>query len=71
MMPDASHWRSSERYAPVEQMSASDIAWEWLRRSELYNQDYEALSAKDADTTLLTENIRQRWRLRFPGRPGP
>jgi hypothetical protein len=49
MMPDASHWRSSERYAPVEQMSASGIAWEWLRRSELYNQDYEALSAKDAD----------------------
>ena len=49
--------------------AASALAWEWLRRNEGYNQDFEALSAQEADTTKLTETIRQRWRLRFRGRP--
>ncbi|CAH0497810.1 hypothetical protein NVSP9465_02880 [Novosphingobium sp. CECT 9465] len=69
MMPDASQWRSAARYEPVEDMTASALAWEWLRRNEGYNQDFEALSAKDADKTTLTDTIRQRWRLRFRGRP--
>ncbi|WP_438590756.1 transcriptional regulator domain-containing protein, partial [Escherichia fergusonii] len=33
MTPDASGWRSSERYAHVADMTASDVAWEWLRRN--------------------------------------
>ena len=70
MMPDASHWRSSARYDHVEKLTASGLAWEWLRRNETYNQDFEAVSAKDADRVELTEQIRQRWRLRFPGRSG-
>ena len=68
MMPDASHWRSSARYDHVEKLTASGLAWEWLRRNETYNQDFEALSAKNADRAMLTEKIRQRWRLRFRGR---
>ena len=68
MMPDASHWRSSARYDHVEKLTASGLAWEWLRRNETYNQDFEALSAKNADRAMLTEQIRQRWRLRFRGR---
>lgn len=69
MMPDASQWRSSERYEPVERMSASGLAWEWLRRNEAYNRDFDALSAHNADIAMLTDAIRQRWRLRFRGRP--
>ena len=69
MMPDASQWRSSERYEPVEHMSASGLAWEWLRRNEAYNRDFDALSAHDADIAMLTDAIRQRWRLRFRGGP--
>ncbi len=68
MMPDASHWRFSERYDHVEKLTASGLAWEWLRRSENYNQDFEALSAENADRVMLTEKIRQRWRLQFPSR---
>ena len=68
MMPDASHWRMSACYDHVEKLTASGLAWEWLRRNETYNQDFEALSAKDADRVMLTEKIRQRWRLRFRGR---
>jgi hypothetical protein len=69
MMPDASQWRSAARYEPVERMSASGLAWEWLRRNEAYNRDFDELSAKDADIPMLTDAIRQRWRLRFRGRP--
>ena len=70
MLPDASNWRSSARYDHVEKLTASGLAWEWLRRNETYNQDFEAVSAKNADRVELTEQIRQRWRLRFPGRSG-
>lgn len=66
MMPDASQWRSEGHYGHVEKLTASGLAWEWLRRNEAYNEDFEALSAREADTTVLTEKIRQRWRLRFP-----
>lgn len=69
MMPNASQWRSEARYDHVDELTASGLAWEWLRRNEAYNQDFEALSAQEADTTVLTEKIRQRWRLRFPGKP--
>ena len=68
MMPDASQWRSAACYDHVEKLTASGLAWEWLRRNETYNQDFEALSAKNADRVMLTEKIRQCWRLRFPGR---
>lgn len=71
MMPDASQWRSAARYESVEHMSASGLAWEWLRRNEAYNRDFEAMSTQGADTTMLTETIRQRWRLRFRSRPRP
>lgn len=69
MMPDASRWRSSEAYDHVEDLTASDLAWEWLRRNEAYNQDFEVLTATDTDPHALTDRIRQRWGLRFPGRP--
>jgi Family of unknown function (DUF6499) len=69
MMPDASHWRSAARYNHVEKLTASGLAWEWLRRNETYNQDFDALSAQESDIPKLTEHIRQRWRLRFPSRP--
>jgi len=68
MMPDASQWRSTARYEPVEYMSASGLAWEWLRRNEAYSRDFDALSAHDADIPMLTDAIRQRWRLRFRSR---
>ena len=66
MMPDASAWRSSARYDHVEKLTASGLAWEWLRRNEAYDRDFEAYAASSADRAALTEEIRQRWRLRFP-----
>ncbi|TXL72398.1 hypothetical protein FHP25_25480 [Vineibacter terrae] len=69
MTPDASGWRSSVRYAHVADMTASDIAWEWLRRNESYDSDFQALAASKDEPHALTDEIGQRWGLRFPGGP--
>ena len=66
MTPDASGWRSSERYAHVADMTASDVAWEWLRRNETYDRDFQALGDSESDLRTLTDGIGQRWGLRFP-----
>ncbi|MFA6031883.1 MAG: DUF6499 domain-containing protein [Myxococcota bacterium] len=69
MTPDASRWRSSAYYDHVEGSSASDIAWEWLRRNEAYDLDFEAWSRNSATADTLSDQIRQRWGLRFPDQP--
>ena len=69
MTPDASIWRSSVEYDHLDALTASDLAWEWLRRNDAYDTDFEALLACHGDPESLTEHIRQRWGLRFPGRP--
>jgi len=66
MTPDASGWRSSADYDRIDTMLASDLAWEWLRRNDDYDHDYQALMQAGADYRPLTDKIRQRWGLRFP-----
>lgn len=70
MMPDASRWRSSAIYDRVENLTASDLAWEWLRRNEAYDRDFMAFASKDIGPHVLSDRIRRRWGLRFPGRSG-
>lgn len=65
MTPDASGWRSSADYDRIDTMLASDLAWEWLRRNDAYDHDYEDLARVGADPQPLTDKIRQRWGLRF------
>ncbi|MCO5089904.1 DUF6499 domain-containing protein [Bosea sp. (in: a-proteobacteria)] len=67
MTPDASAWRSSAEYDHLDGLTASDLAWEWLRRNEAYDADFDAL-AETGNPKTLTDQIRQRWGLRFPGR---
>lgn len=69
MTPDASHWRSPARYDYIERLTASDLAWEWLRRNDAYDHDYEAFDHAPVDRQELTGKIRQQWGLRFPCRP--
>lgn len=68
MIPDASTWRSSADYDHLDAVTASDMAWEWLRRNEDYDAAFEAVASARGDPDPLTEQIRQRWGLRFPGR---
>ncbi len=67
MTPDASGWRSPKGYDCVDDMTASDLAWEWLRRNESYDKDFQALTGAKDDPRPLTDKIGQRWGLRFPG----
>lgn len=68
--PETSRWRSAENYAYLEQLTASDIAWEWLRRNDAYAADFVSISSmSDEVPEAQLEKFRQRWGLRFPGRP--
>jgi len=67
--PSAADWRSSAAYEHVDEMSASDLAWEWLRRNEAYDEDFQELSKAKTDSKALTDKMRRRWGLRFPHRP--
>nr|WP_245427238.1 DUF6499 domain-containing protein [Pleomorphomonas carboxyditropha] len=71
LTPDASHWCSSASYDHVEDLTASELAWEWLRRNDVYDRDFEALTRTDTDPQSLTDKIRQRWGVRFPRGPSP
>ena len=66
MTPDASQWRLPARYDHVDDLTASDLAWEWLRRNETYDHDFDAYSRNKENPQSLTDRIRQRWGLRFP-----
>ena len=66
MTPDASGWRLPKGYDHVDDMTASDLAWEWLRRNETYDHDFDAYSRNKENPQSLTDRIRQRWGLRFP-----
>lgn len=65
MTPDASAWRSLKEYAHLDVLTASDVAWEWLRRNDAYDADFEALTLADGAPKALTDHFRQRWGLRF------
>ncbi|QMW23241.1 transcriptional regulator domain-containing protein [Sandaracinobacteroides saxicola] len=66
MTPDISHWRSSGRYEYVEDLVSPELAWEWLRRNEDYQHDFQtAQAAPDANTTAA-DAARRKWGLRFP-----
>lgn len=67
MTPDASTWRSSE-YDHLDELTASDLAWEWLRRNDAYDADFDVSVSAGEIPEPLTEGIRRRWGLRFPGR---
>lgn len=68
MTPDASTWRSLAEYDHLDALTASDLAWECLRRNEAYDADFEASASSLGDPKPLTEQIQRRWGLRFPGR---
>jgi hypothetical protein len=67
MPSDRSGWRSTAEYDYVEDLSASDLAWEWLRRNKRYSNDYATLSKAATDSAALKAALLDKWRLRFRG----
>lgn len=63
MSPDASRWRSADAYDYLDELSAADLAWEYLRRNPDYQNDFQTASQGQGSGVMSA-----RWGLRFPGR---
>ena len=59
MHPDTSHWRSKEKYDYIDSLPPEGLAWEFLRRNENYQREFNSHKQRrkvDAD---------KKWGLRF------
>ncbi|MFC5374774.1 transcriptional regulator domain-containing protein [Brevundimonas faecalis] len=71
MTPDTSQWRTASRYEYIEELSPSDIGWEWLRRNEEYQRDYAMLQEHAELSPALSDQVCRKWGVRFPDVAGP
>jgi hypothetical protein len=69
-MPSGPDWRSATAYAYLDNLSPSELAWEFLRRNPDYRSDYRT-TLRDADEPAeFPELLMLRWGLPFPDRSG-
>ncbi|WP_413993303.1 transcriptional regulator domain-containing protein [Labrys okinawensis] len=62
------NWSDTPSYDYIDDLSAPEIGWEWLRRNDFYRADYTRLVRSSSDSADLIKHIRDRWGLRFPCR---
>ena len=61
-------WRAPAAYGHAKAIPPAGFAWEYLRRDENYQRDFQTIaSVKELGADQL-ENFSQRWGLRFPVR---
>jgi len=60
-------WRSEQDYANFEKAETADIAWEWLRRDNEYEQEFRSLTTA-ARSSGTPHQFRKKWGLSFRGR---
>jgi|TARA_A100001391_G_scaffold65878_6_gene41539 hypothetical protein len=65
MTIDTSRWKTSPDYTYTEDLVAPDLAWEWLRRNDDYQQDYRQNEMRQAPRETLAERLRRHWGLEF------
>ena len=65
MSPDTSRWRTPSNYDYTDHLNASDVGWEWLRRNQDYQRDFDALQNAATHTPALIKRASLRWGLRF------
>ncbi|WP_395382908.1 transcriptional regulator domain-containing protein [Mesorhizobium sp. UC22_110] len=71
MKPDTSKWRDDSSYDYLDDLSVEGLAWECLRRSSDYQQQYRTLVAAGAEDHAFATADQLRWGLRFPGKARP
>ncbi|MCR4268401.1 transcriptional regulator domain-containing protein [Nitratireductor sp. ZSWI3] len=71
MSPDTTRWRSSSTYEYVDHLTAPDVGWEWLRRNDDYQHDFERLHRAQRQSPDLIERASAKWGLRFRCRAKP
>lgn len=57
-------WKSEQDYANLEKAESADIAWEWLRRDNQYEQEFRNLTAA-ARQSGAPDRFRKKWGLSF------
>lgn len=61
-------WRVSAAYGHAKSIPAAGFAWEYLRRHEDYQRDFQAISRMREPSASRLEMFSQQWGLRFPVR---
>ncbi|CAM5761079.1 hypothetical protein LMIY3S_00015 [Labrys miyagiensis] len=61
-------WRSPAAYEHAQSIPAAGFAWEYLRRDEEYQRDFDRVTRVKTPNTAVTEAFSRRWGLRFPAR---
>lgn len=64
-MPQEYDWRSGADYDFVDQLTPSELAWEFLRRNEDYRQAYRDLSARGELHSEQARKVAEKWGLCF------
>lgn len=65
MTPDTSRWKSTSDYTYIDDLVAPDLAWEWLRRNEGYQDDYRQSQTALALPAAADSRVRREWGLEF------
>ncbi|WP_219510790.1 DUF6499 domain-containing protein [Rhizobium sp. AB2/73] len=68
-MSEGEDWRSAAAYDYVDDLTPSQLAWEFLRRNPDYRQSYSELLSSGRLTEKAAEEFAQQWGLRFRSRP--
>ncbi len=62
-------WRSPTAYNFAKNIPAAGFAWEYLRRYDEYQRDYQTITRLGEPIPRSLEAFSKRWGLRFPLRP--
>lgn len=64
-MSEDDSWRSEAAYEYIDDLTTSDLAWEFLRRNPDYRSSYQELVAQGRITEESARDFAARWGLRF------
>ena len=68
-MPEDESWRSDSAYDYVDQLTVSELAWEFLRRNPDYRTAFQKLVSSGRLTDETAKTFAREWGLCFRGRP--
>lgn len=63
------NWRSPAEYQNTERITAAGFAWEYIRRDDEYQSDYQKIQRARRPGKRSLANFSKRWCLRFPCDP--
>ncbi|WP_371815808.1 transcriptional regulator domain-containing protein [Novosphingobium sp. SG751A] len=68
-MSEEESWRSAAAYNYIDQLTPSELAWEFLRRNPDYRNAFQGLLSSGRLTDETATAFAQQWGLCFRGRP--